>query len=111
MTHLIQRVAHRQTRTVDLHVQHVEGSPWNALLWIFFGRERIEGMPLSVCVIEQRDVLILVDAGMAARAATDPEFWPHAITRVIMTKIIRFLDSLLACLPRPAAAHRKEKVS
>ena len=110
MTHLIQRVAHLQTGTVDLHVQHVEGSPWKALLWIFFGRECIEGRPLSVCVIEQRDGLILVDAGMAPRAATNPEFWPDAITRVIMNKIFRFHDALLACLPR-RAAHRKEKVS
>ena len=47
MTQLIQRVAHLQTGTVDLHVQHVEGSPWNALLWIFFGRERIEELPSS----------------------------------------------------------------
>ena len=90
MTQLIQRVAHLQTGTVDLHVQHVEGSPWNALLWIFFGRERIQGLPLSVCVIEHRDALVLVDAGMAPKVATDPEFWPDAITRVIMNKIFRF---------------------
>jgi glyoxylase-like metal-dependent hydrolase (beta-lactamase superfamily II) len=75
---------------VDLHVQHVEGSPWNALLWIFFGRERIEGLPISVFVIEHRDAVILVDAGMAPRIATDPEFWPDPITRVIMNKIFRF---------------------
>jgi hypothetical protein len=90
MTQLIQRVAHLQTGTADLHVQHVEGSPWNALLWIFFGRERIEGLPLSVYIIEHRDAVIIVDAGMAPRIATDPEFWPDPITHVIMNKIFRF---------------------
>ena len=90
MTQLIQRVAHLQTGSVDLHVQHVEGSPWNALLWIFFGRERIEELPISVFIIEHCDALVLVDAGMAPRIATDPEFWPDPITRVIMNKIFRF---------------------
>jgi len=84
MTQPIQRLAHLQTGTVDLHVEHVEGSPWNALLWIFFGRKRIEGLPLSVCVIEYRDALILIDAGISPRAVTDPEFWPDPVTRVIM---------------------------
>jgi glyoxylase-like metal-dependent hydrolase (beta-lactamase superfamily II) len=90
MTQPIQRLAHLQTGTVDLHVQHVEGSPWNALLWIFFGRERIEGLPLSVYVIEHRDALILIDAGISPRAVTDPEFWPDPVTRVIMNNIFHF---------------------
>jgi glyoxylase-like metal-dependent hydrolase (beta-lactamase superfamily II) len=90
MTQPIQRLAHLQTGTVDLHVQHVEGSPWNALLWIFFGRERIEGLPLSVFVIEHRDALILIDAGISPRAVTDPEFWPDPVTRVIMNNIFHF---------------------
>ena len=90
MTQLIQRLAHLQTGTVDLHVQHVEGSPWNALLWIFFGRERIEGLPLSVFVIEHRDALILIDAGIDPRVVADPEFWPDPVTRVFMNNIFRF---------------------
>ena len=71
-------------------MQHVEGSPWNALLWIFFGRERIEGLPISVFVIEHREAIILVDTGMAPRITTDPEFWPDSITRVFMNRIFRF---------------------
>ncbi len=90
MKQAIQRIAHLQTGTADLHVQHVEGSRWNALLWIFFGRERIEGLPISAWIIEHRDGLILVDAGMAPKVATDPEFWPDAITRFIMNRIFRF---------------------
>lgn len=90
MTQPIQRLAQLQTGSVDLHVQHVEGSPWNALLWIFLGRERIEGLPISVYVVEHRDALVLVDAGISPRAVTDPEFWPDAVTRVIMNHIFRF---------------------
>ncbi len=89
MTQLIQRLTHLQTGTGELHVQHVEGSPWNALLWIFFGRERVE-VPISVFAVQHRDALVLVDAGMAPKVATDPEFWAHPITRVIMNKLFRF---------------------
>jgi N-acyl homoserine lactone hydrolase len=89
MTPLIQRVTPIQTGTGELHVEHVEGSPWNALLWIFFGRERVE-VPITAFVVEHRDALLLVDAGMDPRVVTDPEFWPDPITRVIMNNIFRF---------------------
>lgn len=89
MSQLIQRVTHLQTGTGELHVQHVEGSPWNALLWIFFGRERVE-VPIGAFVVEHRDAIVLVDAGMSPRVATDPDFWSNPITRAIMGRIFRF---------------------
>jgi glyoxylase-like metal-dependent hydrolase (beta-lactamase superfamily II) len=90
MTQPIQRLAHLQTGSADLHVQHVEGSRWPALLWIFFGRKRIEGLPISVYLIEHRDSLILIDTGLAPRIVTDPAYWPDAVTRLFMNKIFRF---------------------
>ncbi len=89
MTQLIRRLTHLQTGTAELHVQHVEGSPWNALLWIFFGRERVE-VPISVFAVQHRDALVLVDAGMAPKVAWDPELWAHPITRAIMNRLFRF---------------------
>jgi glyoxylase-like metal-dependent hydrolase (beta-lactamase superfamily II) len=90
MTHPIQRLAHLKTGTGDLHIQHVEGSPWHPLLWIFLGRERVEGVPISVFAVEHRDAIVLVDTGMTPRVATDPEYWPDPVTRTFMNKIFRF---------------------
>lgn len=90
MNQPIRRLTQVQTGTADLHVEHVEGSSWNPLWWIFFGRKLIEGMPVSVFVIEHEDGIVLVDAGMSPTVATDEDFWPDPITRGFMRRIFRF---------------------
>jgi glyoxylase-like metal-dependent hydrolase (beta-lactamase superfamily II) len=89
MTDLIQRIDRVQTGSAELHVQHVEGSNWHSLLWIFFGRDWVK-VPVHVFVVHHRDGVVLIDAGMSPRVATDPDYWPDAITRTFMNKIFRF---------------------
>jgi glyoxylase-like metal-dependent hydrolase (beta-lactamase superfamily II) len=79
-----------KTGTGDVHVEHVEGSRLHPLLWIFFGRKRIEGIPISVFVIEHESGLVLFDTGVHPGLMTDPRYWPDAVTRLFMNRIFRF---------------------
>jgi glyoxylase-like metal-dependent hydrolase (beta-lactamase superfamily II) len=79
-----------KTGTGDVHVEHVEGSRLHPLLWIFFGRKRIEGIPVSVFVIEHESGLVLFDTGVHPGLITDPDYWPDPVTRLFMNKIFRF---------------------
>lgn len=77
-----------QTGSGELHVQHVRGSSWNPLVWIFFGRERVH-VPINVFVIEHAEGLVLFDAGMSPKVL-EPDYWSHPVTRTFMNNIFRF---------------------
>jgi hypothetical protein len=47
-------------------------------------------VPLNVFVIDHEDGLVLFDTGIDPAAATDPDYWPDAVTRWFMNHIFRF---------------------
>ena len=61
-----QRIAYPQTRIVDLHVRHMEGSSRNALVWIYSGSARTGGLPVSLFVRMYSDTVILVSARLTS---------------------------------------------
>jgi hypothetical protein len=63
-SHSIQGLTAIATGTGDVHVQHCEGSKLPSPFWIFFGRKRIEGIPVSVFIVEHDEGLLLFDTGV-----------------------------------------------
>ena len=88
-TSSVRSVSMLTTGTVDLHAEHILGSRWPSLAWIFFGR-RVDRVPISVFLIGHDEGWLLFDTGVHPGLTTDPDYWPDPVTRFIMGKIFRF---------------------
>jgi glyoxylase-like metal-dependent hydrolase (beta-lactamase superfamily II) len=86
----VQAVGAITTGTADLHVEHVRGSRLPSLLWVFFGRRRIEGVPISVFVIQHDQGIVLFDTGVHPDLRSSPGYWRDPVTRFIMNRVFRF---------------------
>ena len=85
----VRNVSVIKTGSGGLHPEHMYGTRKPAYWWIARSKEWIT-IPLNVFVIEHEDGLVLFDTGIDPRAATDPEYWPDAVTRWFMNHIFRF---------------------
>lgn len=76
------------TGTGSIHPEHMYGTKKPTLWWVFMSRRWVT-IPINVFVIEHDDGLVLFDAGLDPRVATDPDYWPDRITRLFMNRIFR----------------------
>jgi N-acyl homoserine lactone hydrolase len=72
-----------------IHPEHMYGTRKPSLWWIVASKQWLT-IPINVFVIETGDGIVLFDAGLDPRVASDPNFWPDRITRAFMKRIFRF---------------------
>ena len=95
------------TGAADAHREHIYGTRKPALWWIFFGRQRVR-LPINAYVIEHERGLVLFDAGVDRRVATERGYHGDPITALFNRNIFRWHigpeDTLTAQLQRAGYA-------
>ena len=81
-------VAVISTGSGGIHREHMYGTRKPSLWWIFTSKEWIT-VPINVFIIEHDNGLVLFDTGLDPKMATDPDYWPDPVTRIIMNRIFR----------------------
>ena len=84
------RVSVLSTGSVEIHPQHVFGSPLPMYAWILGSRRWLPPRPINVYIIEHANGLVLFDTGQDRASVTDPKYFPGGPIGFIYDRLARF---------------------